>query len=332
MTDLGTGMKRADVWLMAKICHLYYRKQLNQTEIGKRLGISRFRVSRILKKALDTGMVRIEIVEPQPYLTSLEMEFEERFGLKSVILIENQDAQLSDQELKKRVGQAAADYLLETLVDSDVLGIGWGTTTNEVVNALPVKIDQTVEVIQITGGNKSLSVGIDCQELTRRLASKFKVEPHLLHAPAVVDRKETRNMLLQESSIKETFDCFRNLTVTVVGIGSIFPEIASTLLASGYLDSKELQILRNKGAVGDAFSYFFDIEGHVCKTKLQERFITIPLEDVKRASRSIGVATGKKKAHAILGAIRGGFINTLVTDSSTAKEILVLEGSGESRL
>lgn len=322
-------MKKLDMRLMAKVCHLYYRKAFNQTEIGKRLGISRFKVARTLKEALNTNMVRIEIVEPQLYLTELELEFEERFGLKNVSLVENQDDDLSNQELKKRVGQATADYLFESLVDSDVLGIGWGTTTNEVVNALPMKIDRNVEVVQITGGNKRLSVGIDCHDLTRRLASKFKVEPHLLYAPAIVDKKETKRMLLQESSIKETFDCFKNLTITVVGIGSIFPEIASTLLASGYLSSKDLQMLQNKGAVGDIFSYVFDIEGRVCTTEIQERFITIPLEDIKRVPRSIGVATGKKKAYAILGAIRGGFINTLVTDSLTAREVLRLEESGK---
>lgn len=318
-------MKETDTRLVAKICYLYYQKQLNQTEIGKRLHISRFKVARVLKDALERGLVRIEIAEPQPYLTQLEVALEERFKLKNVILVENTENQVSDIELKKRAGRATADYLLETLLDADVLGIGWGTTTNEVVNALPARIDRKIEVVQVTGGNMRLPIGIDCHDLTRRLAGRFLVEPHLLHAPALVDRKETKQLLLQESSIQETFGWFKRLTVTIVGIGSIGPEPASTLLASGYLGTQELQLLREKQAVGDIFSYFFDLHGQVCETELQERLITIPLEDLKRVPRSIGVATGIKKAQAILGAIRGGFINTLVTDSSTAKVILQLE-------
>jgi len=174
-----------DIKLMVKVASLYYKDGLTQEDISRKLKISKYQVNRILKRAVNTGVVQINIIDPTKGISSLEEKLEKRFGLKRAIVVENSG--LSEVELKTKLGQAAANYLLEIIKDGDIVGVAWGTTVNEVINHLPSKINKQVEVVQITGGIHQLSVNLNCHDIARRFASRFGVEPHLLYAPAIVD-------------------------------------------------------------------------------------------------------------------------------------------------
>jgi DNA-binding transcriptional regulator LsrR (DeoR family) len=50
--------------LLQKVARLYYIEDLKQESIARRLKISRYKVSRVLKKAKDKGMVKIEVSGP----------------------------------------------------------------------------------------------------------------------------------------------------------------------------------------------------------------------------------------------------------------------------
>ena len=85
---------------------------------------------------------------------------------------------------------------------------------------------------------------------------------------------------------------------------------------------EEMNRLIEMGAVGDIALHFYDEQGNPIQTEMKERVIGISLEELKCIGRVVGVAGGTEKFHAILGAIRGGFINTLITDSQTARRLL----------
>ncbi|MCL5985095.1 MAG: sugar-binding transcriptional regulator [Actinobacteria bacterium] len=309
-----------DIDLMIKVCNLYYINHLTQNEIAERLKISRYQVSRMIDKALVDGIVKITIADAPSKFSSLNRELEERFKLKRAIVID--DPGLSNNDLKARLGTAAASYLQEIIKDGDVIGVSWGTTVNEMVKALPPKINRRVEVVQITGGSHQLSMDLNCHDVARRLAVKFGVEPHLLYAPALVDSKEMRDLLIKDSNIKRTFDYFENITIALVGIGTLSPKIHSTLVESGHLSERDVKILLEAGAVGDIFSRFFDINGNICDTELNDRVIAMSPDQLMKVPYRVGIAGGSHKALAILGAIMGELVNILLTDSTTAEEIL----------
>lgn len=307
--------------LMAKACHYYYRDQLTMSQIGERLGISRHRVGRLLREAVDSGVVRIEIRSPYASVSESERTLEQILGLKAAVVVDV-DSELGAAVVKQQTCDAGATFLREIIKPHSTIGIGWGSTTFELVQALePMDVDD-VRVLQITGGNKWLSVRFDCHEVTRRLAHKLNVEPLLLHAPGIVDRRETRDLLLNESSIRESFQRFHQLDIAIVGIGAVVPSVQSTLISSGYISNRDLEALKNAGAVGDVFSYFFDAQGGVVRTPLYGRLITIGIDQVRRIPISIGVATGANKARAVAAAAKGGFVNTLVIDRELADAIL----------
>ena len=256
-----------NIKLMVKVSNLYYKDNLTQEDISQKLKISKYQVSRILKKAVDSGVVQINIIDPTANISTLEDKLEKTFNLKRAIVVDNYG--LSDIELKSKLGNAAANFLLEIIKDKDVIGVSWGTTINEVINQLPSKINKEVEVVQITGGSHQLSIDLNCHDVTRRLAKKFNTEPNLLYAPAILDSKELYNLLLKEQSIKKTFEYFDRVTIALVGIGAMYPKIVSTLVNTGHINEKDFKSLKEHKAVGDVFSHFFDINVKICDSRLQ---------------------------------------------------------------
>ena len=51
--------------LQHKVAKLYYIEDLKQESIGRRLKMSKYKVSRILKRARDNGLVKIQVLSPQ---------------------------------------------------------------------------------------------------------------------------------------------------------------------------------------------------------------------------------------------------------------------------
>ncbi|HEX8012319.1 MAG TPA: sugar-binding transcriptional regulator [Casimicrobiaceae bacterium] len=309
--------------LMVKVCHYYYRDQLTMAQIGERLSISRHRVGRLLKDAVDTGVVKIEIHSPLNKNTALERALQQRFGLKASLVVDT-DAGITAEEVKQLTGKAAGAFLRELLDERFTIGVGWGSTTFELVDQFEPMDLPDATVVQITGGNKRLSVRFDCHEVTRRLAQKLNVDPVLLRAPGIVDKPQTRQLLMQESAIAETFRHYDEIDIAIVGIGSLGAKGQSTLINSGYVSAAELKALQRAGAVGDVFSYFVDARGALVRTELYERLITIGLPQIRKIPTTVGIATGAAKAQAVAAAVRGGFVNTLVVDGALAQALLRL--------
>ena len=55
---------------------------------------------------------------------------------------------------------------------------------------------------------------------------------------------------------------------------------------------------------------------------MSEKTLSIETNKLKQARYSIGIAMGEEKLSGILGALRGNYINALVTNSHTAELLL----------
>ena len=80
--------------------------------------------------------------------------------------------------------------------------------------------------------------------------------------------------------------------------------------------------MSRQGAVGDICFRFFNEEGESIKSALMQRVIGIEAASLKSVSRVVGVAGGRRKVRAILAALRGGWINVLITDLRAAEALL----------
>lgn len=312
-------MPDRDPRLISRICHMYYQQGMSQIEIGEHLRLSRFQVARILQAALDEGFVTIQILEPEPFHLDLSAHLEATFGLKAALIVDNGD--LPQAEVQTRVAYAAGRYLLEILKDEDVLGISLGSTIRELVESLPSRIDANVTVAQLVGGAPDIN---SCDSLTWNLAQKFGSQPFFLYAPALVDNPNVKSALLADSHIQTTYSQYKALSMAVVGIGALSPEPSSSLISNGVIQSELLDEVIGRGAVGDVLVYLYDADGQIVPSGLESRIIAAPLADYMDVPYRIAVAAGSEKARAILGALRGGFVNVLVTDNLTAEAVLEL--------
>ncbi len=304
--------------LVVKICRLYYEQGLSQTQISERLRISRFRVARALVKARQKGIVQIRVAAPTRTQPHLEDFLEQAFGLRRAIVVTNAD--FSDQELKQQIAIAAASYLQEIVRDGDILGISWGSTVNEVAKALPIQ-PRRIQVVQINGGSRSPDVNIECNEITRLVAGKFSAPCHLLYAPLLADSKAIRDAILADSSVRSVLELCDRLDIALLGVGSLSPEPSPTLLRAGNISESEFRTLSSRGMVGDIFYHAFDVNGRIDDELLGDRIVAISLDQLRRVPCPIGVAGGRAKASAILGALRTGLLKVLVTDSVAAEAI-----------
>ena len=162
---------------------------------------------------------------------------------------------------------------------------------------------------------------IDGPDLARLLAGVYGGQYRYLHAPLLFEDAHARDVLLQQPRIREMMALARRADVALVGIGAPFPEVYS-LLRAGYLDREALAGLRAQGVVGDICARHYDARGSMLDIELNRRIVGIDLEALHEVGQVIGVAGGEAKAAAILGALRGGHVNVIVTDDAAAGRIL----------
>jgi DNA-binding transcriptional regulator LsrR (DeoR family) len=158
--------------------------------------------------------------------------------------------------------------------------------------------------------------------MTKELSDKFEVTPNILYAPLFVDNKKIKKAILSDSSIKNTFNIFKSMDITIVGIGSFYPLGDSTIFKSGNLSQTEMEELINANVIGDIYGHFFDRNGYFCDTSIEDRIISIPVRFINNTEYRIGVACGIKKYEAILGALKRKLINILATDKNVAEMLL----------
>jgi deoxyribonucleoside regulator len=324
VVELGAARKRIQIPeprrddLLAEVATLYYRSRLDQEKIAVIMGVSRSTVSRLLSEALQTGVVEIRIRHALPLEEELQRDLIGRFGLRDAMVLDSNGRR---DDALPRVGQLAARYLNTMLGEGDALAISWGTAVRAVADGLGPRVPRNVEVIQMLGGAGSRDPGVDGTELARRLADSLGGRCRYLNAPLVVDDERVAAALLRQRDVRETLAAAANADLAVVGIGALVPAVSS-LLRAGYLTRRGITEIRRSGAVGDVCGHLFSVDGKLVDAELTRRIVTIDVAALRRIPRVVGVAVGAAKAEAILGALRGGLINILVTDDATARDVL----------
>ena len=322
-------MSRLDeVRLLTKVARMYYVLGIRQQEITDRLNLHQSTISRLLKRARETNIVRFSVTAPSGIFSELEDGLEKRFGLSEAVVV---DCLQDESQIVKELGNAAAYYLETTLKERSIVGISsWSRHLWAMVDALhPVQRTSNRKVVQILGGTGSPAAQSHATSLTQRLAHLIGAQPVLLPAPGIVGSPEARRVLERDAFVQQALELFPGIDTALVGIGSLQP---SKLLASSgnVFSGGELQQLREQGAVGDICLRFFASDGALIPTPLHDRVIGMDLKTLRQVKRVIGVAGGKAKEAAILGALRGGWINVLITDTQTAEELLRKAGAADS--
>ncbi|MCZ6779157.1 MAG: MarR family transcriptional regulator [Acidobacteria bacterium] len=302
--------------LLLKVAWLYYKGGLTQGDIAKRVRVSRPTVVRMLQQARSSGLVEIRLTRSLPEATSLATRIEMAFGangLREAIIVEG----LRGGE-KSAVAMAAGGYLRRVLRSGDLLGVGWSTTLSQIPTHFRPGRHAPARIVQWVGAVGEMA-GANAYDIALRLGSLLKVPVDHIPAPVIVDTPRVRRALLRDPTTRRTLARARKCNIGMVGIGVASSE--STMIQTGYLTRRDLRAVARDGAVGDILLRYFDASGREIATKWQDRIVGVDLEELRRVENLIGVAAGARKNLAVLGALRGGTLNTLIVDLRLARAI-----------
>jgi deoxyribonucleoside regulator len=311
-----------NIRLISKISTLYYHYDLTQQQIANRLRLSRPKVSRLLKQAKELDIVQITVKTPEDDFVDLENYLENKFKLKEVIITEVDlpASSESDFMMKRRLGLAGANYLHRTVSEKDKIGVTWGTTLRQLVDMVQPKPMNDVHVVQTLGGVGPPEAKTHGTDISRSLSHLLNCKLTVLPAPGIVENIEAKKVLMSDRRVKSALKLFDQLNLAFVGIGAIETNPVLKENNIEISDSIREEII-SSDSIGDIGLNFFDIEGKEVRTGLSELLLGISLDQLKSVDMVVGIAGGDKKFNSILGALRGEFINVLITDHITADKL-----------
>jgi len=305
--------------LILEAANFYYLKDMTQMEIARTLGISRSKVSRLLKEAKEKGYVQINIVSPNERCTEIEESLKKYFPISEAIVAPL--ISKNNSAIRKNIGRIAAEYLEKELKDGDILGLAWGRTLYEVVSNLKPMQLEGLRLVQVIGGLGNISNQIYPHEITSKAASLLRGVCFYLYAPAIVENTVARKAIIKNETVKNVIKMYDSLDIIVLGLGTLDPS-SHLIKSTKILTLKTVENLKHIGAVGELCGRFYDINGKICNTELNNNVIGISIEQLRHTRNVIGVVGGNNKCKALLGALRGGFLKTIITDEFCANEVL----------
>jgi deoxyribonucleoside regulator len=249
----------------------------------------------------------------------LEQRLVDVFGLREARVVDATG--LPYPTMLQQLGIAADAELQRLLRDEVIISVAWGSALWETVRAVQAGTWAGIEVVQCIGALGRVDSPADGPALAQLLAQKLGGRYRYLHAPLVVDSEDVARGLLADRTIAETLDLAARADVALVGIGTVDPD-QSSLVRAGYLSPGGAAELRRLGAVGDVCARYFDRQGVAVPSEIDRRIIGVGLPALKAIPTVLGVAGGAVKAESLLGALRGGYLDLLVTDREAAERIL----------
>jgi lsr operon transcriptional repressor len=309
--------------LLLRVAWFYYKDELTQDEIARRLSVSRASVGRMLDRARKVGLVSINLNADHLDAFEVSSELRRTFGLTEALVVPDHDKEPADHHLlNARLGLGGAQFMSTHLRPGGSLGVGWGETVSRVIASTNFGAVGPVHMVTLTGGVDGY--------LQTILSSKGEgsAEPEattatIIPTPIVASTPKLAAALKAEPAIQQVLTQACGVDQAIVGVGT--PAADATIVQMGYLAADDVRQLRDRGVVGDILGQFFDADGQVVSLPIHDRRIGIELSELASIPKVVGVAGGLHKAEAILGALRGGFLDVLVTNELVAMRLLELQ-------
>jgi len=303
---------------------LHFIEGLKQSEIAARLNLSTSKVNRLIAQGRKLGMVRVDIQSPFQRLAELESALVAATALTSAMVTPTVSGN-ADTKLQQ-VGRAAANMLLETVRDGDVIAITGGKAVSAVVENLAPERAVDVTVVPLTGGVQG-KFYTDVNHLVTRMAERLGGRPMLVHAPLFAESPAQRDMLTNMASIKEVFDLARTANVALTGIGSIEPS-GSSYYDLNPVPEADRKMLVGMGVSAEFMAHLIGRNGQLAEYGLNKKLVALDPAEIRRCRTVIGVAAGEHKARPIEAVLNGKFVDTLVLDEETVIAVLAqMKGS-----
>jgi DNA-binding transcriptional regulator LsrR (DeoR family) len=322
--DVDGRRGEGEVEMLRLVAELYYQRGHGQIEIADLTGFSVSKVSRLLARAREAGIVRITVEPRTAELTPVAAELGERLGVRVHLTA----GRATTPTIAARLcGIAAAPFVASLLPPVGVIGVAGGYTVSSLVDALPRLERPGLTVLPLIGGWDPHNPHLDTNQLVRRMADRLGASSRLLLAPGILDSEATKEALLHESGVTSTTDLWDRLDIAIIGVSGGPSARAGYGTVMDRLEEADRARLARKGVVGDLVGCLVRADGTIVDDEWSRRAISVPLELLRRTPTVVAVAAGSNKVEAIVGSCRAGAIDILVTDMPTAEAAIRLVGA-----
>lgn len=302
-----------------RIAKLHYEMHYSQIEIAAKEGISKSSVSRILKSAMDMGIIEVRIRDSGYMDSELEDALLARFPLlKRAVIVP--DMVGDPQILMQDVCAALADDLPRYIKNNSVFGVTWGHGLAVLANQLPKIKRKGVSVIQLTGGFSRAIFESGALDVLKKFVDCVGGAGYQIPAPAMVDQPFIVEALKQDSQIHEILEMAKVCQTAVFSVGNL--ERPSIVYEMGLIGDAEYRDFSKRGAVGDCCSHFIKANGELFDEAIDARVVGVSLETIKKIPNKLVLSVGKAKAEITAATMRGGLVDSLYIDAPTAEEIV----------
>jgi deoxyribonucleoside regulator len=314
---------------IVRCVQLHFRHQKQQREIAEQLGISPSKVSRLLKRAYQEGIVRVHITLPP--IPRLATALIDQYGLRDAVVIPSGQA----SDVKEELGIATARYFEKIAGDGVKVGLSCGYTLYYMIKHLREGLIKDLKIYPLSAESTLRLVDLFPNTLVGMMAAKYRpdVTAYALHAQLIgpleeIDRE--RQLLLNRPEIRKIYEEAHEVDVAMVGIGAVGPETPGFCSIAEHYGVSPQKLTAMK-VVGEINYQPFDGRGHLVRQDelegLTKRVIAVAAEHLRDMTRQhgklvIGVAGGRYKLEAIRGALLGRLCNVLITDEEVAQALV----------
>ena len=301
---------------LARVSHLYFVLGLTQGEIATRLSMTRFKVHRLLTRARESGMVRIEIDVPFTGRLLLESELAQKHGLGAAFVCPS-DA-TKDTPLDSVIGQYASLVVADMLRDGSMIATSWGATLRALASAIEPHAAQRLAVVAMIGSLATRSTQ-DKYDASSVLAERLGAECFYLSGPMLCDSPQARKTFENQPVVQQAMERAGNADIALLSVGGTQMH---SIRKAGILSAEDFENVVKAGAIGNFLGRFIDAEGRVLDHPLNRLCLGIGPEAIFNIKQRILCAGGTSKLPAIRAILVRRAATILVTDENTARALL----------
>lgn len=298
----------------------YYIQGETMESIAHQLRLSRSSVSRLLKEARESGLVRISLADHTGSQSPLAATLAAAFGVRVHLVPVRESA---NENLRfDQVARLAGRLFTEAVDDHQLIGVAWGVTLSHVVRHLGRRPLVGSTVVQMNGGANQRSSGIPyIGEILQAVGDAFDAKVMLFPVPAFFDYAATKEAMWRERSVQNVLRLHSKLDLAVFGIGCLQGSVPSHVYSAGYMDSNDMQALLGDGVVGDVCTVLLREDGTYADVDFNRRATGLTPAELQNIPRRIAVVADPSRAPAVVAALRARTATDLVVDEGTARAI-----------
>ncbi|MCC8181339.1 MAG: hypothetical protein LIP23_10600, partial [Planctomycetes bacterium] len=231
---------------LVRVCKMHYEQGKTQAEIGAALGVSHAKISKMLAKSEELGLISISINDPFNHMDDLTRNLKEKYGLKNVAVAPVPS--YGAHNILERLGIAAANLLLGMVHPGEIIGISGGRTLLEMLDKIKKKPLADSMIVPLLGGYGDAEIATRGSEIAYKLAEKFSARIINMPVPGLGRDAAEVAMFLNNPYVKKSIGWIRKCSIAVFGIGSADED--SSLYTGGLFNYELLGQLSAEQAVG----------------------------------------------------------------------------------